>query len=112
MEIDPFKDQAFKSYEEKTCLKMFKRKFRLLDLYALPVTFRYKGEKKFYTNAGALTSLLIIICTLGLLYSELNSMFSKSKPPNIQIVSKFYTDRVHGGMPADFIFGIRVQNKG
>ena len=110
MEIDPFKDPAFKTYEEKTCFKIFKRQFRLLDLYALPVTFRYKGEKKFYTNAGALTSLLIIMLTLGLLYSELNSMFRKSKPPKIQIVSKFYTDRIQGGTPADFTFGIRVQN--
>lgn len=49
----------------------------MLDLYALPITFRYKGEKKFYTMFGAVVSLFIILATLSLLYSELTAMFYK-----------------------------------
>ncbi len=107
MEIDPFKDPLLKSYHPIGCFEKFKHTFRLLDLYALPITFRYKGEKKFYTMAGAVTSLFIILATLALLWSELTSMFLKKNPPNIQVVTKFYTDRVTGvGTPADFMYGI------
>ena len=69
MEIDPFKDPELTYYEPIPCFKRFKRNFRMLDLYALPVTFRYKGEKKFYTNFGAATSLVLLLCILGLLGS-------------------------------------------
>ncbi len=61
MEIDPFKDPALHSYVEIPLIKRLKRTFRLLDLYAMPVTLRYKGQKKFYTNFGALTSLILVL---------------------------------------------------
>jgi len=77
MEVDPFKDPVLKSYEPISCYSKFKRSFKLLDLYALPITFKYKGEKKFYTMAGAITSLLIILATLTLLYSSMTSMYYK-----------------------------------
>jgi len=107
MEIDPFKDPLLKTYEPLSCYAKFKKIFKLLDLYALPITFKYKGEKKFYTMYGAVVSLFIILATLALLYSEMSSMYFKTRPPNIQQVSKFYTDRVTGvGTPADFIYGV------
>jgi len=46
----------------------------MLDLYALPVTFRFKGEKKFYTNFGAATSLVLLFLIIGLLGLDLSSM--------------------------------------
>jgi len=54
-----------------------KRKFRLLDLYALPITLRYKGEKKFYTNFGALTSLFIILLVMTMAGYEFNDVLKK-----------------------------------
>lgn len=77
MEIDPFKDKNLTTYHPWTAYESFKKTFRMLDLYALPITFRYKGEKKFYTMFGAVVSLFIILATLSLLYSELTAMFYK-----------------------------------
>jgi hypothetical protein len=42
-EIDPFKDPNLYSYEPIAWSKRFKANFRMIDLYALPITFRYKG---------------------------------------------------------------------
>jgi len=42
-EIDAFKDPNLYSYEPIPWLKRFKADFRMLDLYALPITFRYKN---------------------------------------------------------------------
>jgi hypothetical protein len=56
-----------------------KRLWRRTDLYALPITLRYKGEKMFYTNYGALISNIVIL-TLGLFtLSYLQLMLSDSK---------------------------------
>lgn len=52
-------------------MKQFKRQFRKLDLYAMPVTLRYKGEKKFYTNFGALTSVIIILLMVAYIWTEI-----------------------------------------
>ena len=48
----------------------------MIDMYALPITFRYKSQKKFYTNYGALTSLIVICCVLGYLGVCFHTMFS------------------------------------
>ena len=116
MEVDPFKDPELTYYEPIPCSKRFKRNFRMLDLYALPVTFRYKGEKKFYTNFGAATSLVLLLCILGLLGSDISSMVLRKTDPNIQLVTLFSnanmdeTERFSGS-PANFIFGVRVFDK-
>jgi len=73
-EVDPFKDPNLYSYEPIPWSKRFKADFRMLDLYALPITFRYKGQKKFYTNYGAITSLLLILCVLGYLGTCIHTM--------------------------------------
>ena len=49
----------------------------MLDMYALPITLRYKNQSKFFTNAGALTSLCIYITLIGLLSSYLSIVFNK-----------------------------------
>jgi hypothetical protein len=68
MEVDPFRDPNLYSYEPIPCMKKFKKLFRRLDLYAIPISFRYKGEKKFYTNFGALTSLFVVLAVLSYCY--------------------------------------------
>jgi len=53
------------------------RLFKKLDLYALPVTLRYKGEKKFYTNFGACVSLSVILTLVAIIYGELVNLVSR-----------------------------------
>ena len=77
--VDPFKDPELYSYSEIPLMKRFKRLFRALDLYALPITLRYKMEKKFYTNYGALASLLLIIVVLVYVYTAVALMLQKTK---------------------------------
>jgi hypothetical protein len=50
-------------------MKIFKFNFKKLDMYAQPVTLRYKNQKKFYTNYGALASLFVYMATVGILGS-------------------------------------------
>jgi hypothetical protein len=76
MEVDPFRDPRLQQYVELPCMKQFKRQFRKLDLYAMPVTLRYKGEKKFYTNFGALTSVIIILLMVAYIWTEIKLMLS------------------------------------
>ena len=64
-EVDKFKDDDFYHIEDIKCMSKTRGFVRQLDLYALPITLRYKGEKMFYTNFGAATSLLLIISMLG-----------------------------------------------
>ena len=59
--LDKFNHEDFNDPRPKALGENMMRLFRKLDLYALPVTLRYKGEKKFYTNFGACTSLIIIL---------------------------------------------------
>ena len=68
MEVDPFRDPSLYTIENIPMIKQFKKQFRKLDLYALPISFRYKGEKKFYTNFGALTSIIVILIVLSYCY--------------------------------------------
>ena len=63
MDFDPFNDPEIYEYQPIPFQKRCKKLFRRMDLYALPITLRYKQEKKFYTNFGAMTSC-VLICTI------------------------------------------------
>ena len=76
VEVDPFKDEDFYHIEKGKCGTLTRRLIRQVDLYALPITLRYKSEKMFYTNFGAATSILLILGMIGILSSELVKMFS------------------------------------
>jgi len=78
-EIDPFRDPALYSYHEIPGMKLCKRYFRALDIYALPITLRYKMEKKFYTNFGALASVVLLIAVGVFIYFEVSLMTSKTE---------------------------------
>ena len=68
---DIFRDRDLVSYEPKSMKKQMKRYCRLMDLYAIPITLRYKNEKKFYTNFGAATSCVVLFGILSLLLTEI-----------------------------------------
>ena len=76
MEIDPYDDPALYQIKAIPCMKRFKKVFRIVDMYALPITLRYKQEKRFYTNWGACTSVALIVIMLGFFVSYLLRMFA------------------------------------
>ena len=79
VEVDPYRDEDFYHVEDIKCISIFRRLVRSLDLYALPITLRYKSEKMFYTNFGAFTSILLVLAMIGILISEITTMFAKNK---------------------------------
>lgn len=60
-------------------MKKLKRYYRLADLFAYPVTLKYKGERRFYTNFGALTSIVIILVMVSLVLVQLITMFKRKQ---------------------------------
>lgn len=119
MEVDPFRDPRLYSHEPIPLMKNFKKLFRRLDLYAMPVSLRYKGEKKFYTNYGACTSLLIILLMLAYIYTEIMLMLSQTQYESTQTVKtvverdlatglEAYDNVVASGVYVDMTFGIRA----
>ena len=78
VEVDPFRDKSFYHIEDIKCSSQVRRFIRQIDLYALPVTMRYKNEKMFYTNFGALASILLILGMLGLFINYLLMMLSRT----------------------------------
>lgn len=87
MEVDPYDDPDLYTIEPIPCMKQFKKIFRLIDLYALPITLRYKQEKKFYTNWGAATSIFIILIMVGFFVSYLVTMLADTNTTE-SIISK------------------------
>ena len=79
VENDPYRDEDFYHLEEVRCISTFRKLVRQVDLYALPITLRYKSEKMFYTNFGACTSILLILTIVGIFISEITVMIDKSK---------------------------------
>ena len=55
---------SLKYYKRIGYIKQFKYYFKMIDMYALPITLRYKNQRKFYTNFGALASLTIFLVLL------------------------------------------------
>ena len=79
-EHDPFNDSdAFIEYQPIPAMKVAKKLCRRLDLYALPITLRYKAEKKFYTNFGALTSIILMIVMVSFLITYIKEMQSETR---------------------------------
>ena len=72
-----FDNADLKYYKPIAGCKKFKYYFKMIDMYALPITLRYKNQRKFYTNFGAGTSLFIYITILSLMSGYLNLMISK-----------------------------------
>ena len=85
----------------------------------MPVSLRYKGEKKFYTNYGACTSLLIIVLMLAYIYTQIMLMLSQTQYESTQTVKtvverdlatglEAYDNVVANGVYVDMTFGIRA----
>ena len=80
MEVDPFRDPSLYEIQKVPIMKRIKKLFRKVDIYALPITLRYKSEKKFYTNFGALTSVILIIAMLGFATSFTLAVLADENP--------------------------------
>jgi|LakMenEpi03Aug12_release.lakeMendotaPanAssembly.Ray.scaffolds.fasta_scaffold1033508_1 hypothetical protein len=74
-----FEDENLSTYTPIPMMAQAKRMWRRSDLYAIPITLRYKGEKSFYTNFGALASLLVILTMIGFTISYTHVMLDNSK---------------------------------
>ena len=79
MEVDPYDDPSLYEITRTKPMKKFKKICRIFDLYSLPITLRYKQQKKFYTNYGACTSITIIFLMLGFIGSYLIQMFADTQ---------------------------------
>ena len=91
-EVDYFRGPGLYSYEPIPLMKRLKRMFRALDIYALPITLRYKMEKKFYTNFGALSSVILLLVVVVFIYLEVSVMFQKTQVSETSQTG-FITDR-------------------
>lgn len=81
-EEDPFRDPELSSFKPVKCGSQVRKVIRLADMYALPITLRYKREKLFYTNLGACVSICLYLTMIGLFLGELMTMLSRSKIQN------------------------------
>ena len=109
-EFDPFNDPTLYEYKKIPITKQVKRLCRRMDLYALPITFRYKAEKKFYTNFGAMTSIILMITTIAFSVSYFREMFSDDRVSQ-QSVRKLILNREevdNEGNHASFAFGFQI----
>ena len=67
------------------CSEMFKK----IDMFSIPVTLRFKGERNFQTKMGAFTSFVIILAALTIFI--LNFMVKNAFQKHISLnVLQFY----------------------
>jgi hypothetical protein len=74
-----FEDEGLNTYTPIPACAQLKRMWRRSDMYALPITLRYKGEKSFYTNFGALSSCIVMFTMLLFTLTYLNAMVRDQK---------------------------------
>lgn len=67
---------SLKSYKPIPFMKKFKFFFKMADMYAEPVTMRYKNQKKFFTNFGAIASVCVYLGTFSILLTYITDVFS------------------------------------
>ena len=60
MEENPFENSNFTYKTKDKCISKTRRLMRITDMYALPISLRYKSEKKFFTNFGAVTTITLM----------------------------------------------------
>ena len=87
MENNPFKDPRIKKYEKISLAKKLKKNLRKLDIYAMPIALRYKGEKKFYTNFGAIVSAILILLMLLYTTISINSILEPGEAGDVPLVT-------------------------
>ena len=108
MEVDPYDDPVLYTIDKQPPMKKFKKICRLIDLYALPITLRYKEEKKFYTNYGACSSIILIICMLSFFTSYLTKMLADTEITE-NVVTKLIKNKENKFDPKNiFIFGFKI----
>ena len=73
------KHGTLKSYQPIPLMSRFRFYFKKIDMYAQPITFHYKNHDKFYTNFGALASLLVYFITLSFLINYVLDVMTLNK---------------------------------
>ena len=111
MELDPYSDQSLYQIESIKPMKKFKRICRLIDLYALPITLRYKQEKKFFTNYGACTSITIILVMLAFAANFLTQMFNDEDTTEANFTKLIKNKDKEKYPNGDFLFGFKITDK-
>ena len=114
MEVNPFKDPNIKRYEKISPMVKFQKTFRKFDIYAMPIALRYKGEKKFYTNFGAIVSLFLIVFMVAYTTYAITALSSQDSSGDITLTTAddFSSARISKtdteGTAANFVFGFRI----
>ena len=86
--------------------------FRYLDLYAIPITLRFKKEKKFYTNYGALTSMVLIMTMLSFTIKyilEMTSGLNIKQTNSRKLITKKSEELQEQG--GSFMFGFQIYDE-
>ena len=110
MEVDPYDDPALYTIQPIPCMKRFKKIFRLVDMYALPITLRYKQEKRFYTNWGACTSVALIVVMLGFFLSYLLKMLADTETTETVFTKLIKNKDSTQFGTGNFMFGFRIRD--
>jgi hypothetical protein len=97
-----------------------KRWFRMADLFAYPVTLKYKGERyllsfnlvrRFNTNFGAMTSIIIYLIMIVLTLVQVDKMIARKQ---INFQESFQLAEPTSfllGYDEGFVFGYRIFNR-
>lgn len=86
----------------------------MIDMYALPITLRYKNQRKFYTNFGALATLIIFLILFNLAFVDTFDMINKpTDAMKIQQIKQSSLIDFQGSleMYPHFIYGYRLVDK-
>ena len=109
-------NKKLKEYKPIPAFKKFKFYFKMMDMYALPITLRYKNQQKFFTNFGALTSLFVYLSVLVYLMGNITETVS-DPTRGIQFQSNAVRKQdLEWPDPGDkdhpyFFLGLRLTNK-
>ena len=84
--------------------------FKKIDMYASPITLKYKNMRKFYTNFGALASLCVYIIMLSQLSTKLLEMGQENgiKDSQFTALSKNAEEQVEGEEDPLFFIAVRL----
>ena len=108
VEVDPYDDPQLYTIVPMPPAKKFKKICRLIDLYALPITLRYKQEKKFYTNYGACASIVMVLIMLSFFASYLVRMLADTEITQSVDTKLISNKEIEFTANHTFIFGFRV----
>ena len=73
-------NQNFGEVVNKNRCKLFEEKFKLLDLYGLPIHITYQGQKNYKSIPGSLISLMVLSLCLIYAYQKSIVLINREQP--------------------------------